>query len=239
MRTLAAQQGPPQRRMPAQADSLRQRMTPCDMMMRHMSAGMMGRSSDSTRAAMQMMMADPLMRSAMLLRTLPALGDTLGLSAEQAANLQRYRDEYQQKRQETTAAIADKHRELQAAFAAAEPDPDRVRDLLEEAADLRAELMALGYETSVRMHASCAHRRAARAPDSDAANADAAAHGEHEPRADDGDDGRRLHDAERDDGDDAGRHVAGHATANAGAAESARRRSSPLTWFFAAKRATV
>src|SRR5690606_15375213 len=123
---VAAQQGPPQRRMPAQADSLRQRMMPCDMMMRHMSAGMMGRSSDSTRAAMQMMMADPLMRSAMLLRTLPALGDTLGLSAEQAANLQRYRDEYQQKRQETTAAIADKHRELQAAFAAAEPDPDRV-----------------------------------------------------------------------------------------------------------------
>lgn len=115
---------------------------------RVMGPGMMQRMHGMHRRMMQR----PLHRTGMAAFLLPALADTLGLSPQQAEQLERMKQTLLTRHREHRQQTQARRSELRSLFEEeARPDPETVREHLRTVAGLRAEQRALLYETGQSM----------------------------------------------------------------------------------------
>lgn len=147
MLTALPAQAQPQRGMMARSDSIRGFMMG-PMQGQMMGAGMM----QMMRGMHQQMMQNPMHRTSMIAFMLPALADTLGLSEEQVAQLNRLQNDMRAQRQAHRAQMMTHRQALMGLFGADEqPAADAVREHLSAMAVLRANQQAALYETGQQM----------------------------------------------------------------------------------------
>ena len=84
---------------------------------------------------------------------LPELQSELGLSTQQVTQLRQLKQEMLSKGKEFSTQIAAKRKELDALLGPGTSKGDQVKKLFEQIANLRAQQMYTGYETSTKMRA--------------------------------------------------------------------------------------
>jgi hypothetical protein len=100
----------------------------------------------------QRMMQNPMHRSNMMIFMLPTLADTLGLSDQQAEQVNKLKSEAMTQRSEHREQLMAQRRELMGLFEGDEhPAPEAVRRHLTTMAEMRASQQASMYETAHRM----------------------------------------------------------------------------------------
>jgi cell division protein FtsB len=96
-------------------------------------------------------MHDPLDQSTMTVFLLPYMRQELGLSAQQANELNRLKQDLLTKAKEISTRIAEKQKELDTLLASNTAKPAQVKTLLEEIANLKAQRQFAGFETASKM----------------------------------------------------------------------------------------
>ena len=121
------------------------------MMMQGQMGGMMGMMQAMGGRGMQRMMNNPVHRSMMYVHVLPTMADTLGLSNDQVAQLEKLQQEFQKERQQAMETMMSTRKEMHGMMQGDTPDPDQVRALMQKMAGQHADMMATGYEIGTRM----------------------------------------------------------------------------------------
>ncbi|MFV1980313.1 MAG: hypothetical protein ACC655_04100 [Rhodothermia bacterium] len=96
-------------------------------------------------------MNDPLKRSTLLIQVLPTMKETLDLSDEQVAGLERIAQDYTQRKAQESERAENDDQQIQDLLGTEAPDPAQLKTLLRSAATVRADIAAMGYEAAVAM----------------------------------------------------------------------------------------
>jgi hypothetical protein len=100
------------------------------------------------------MMGGPMNQSVMTPFLLPELQSELGLSAQQVTQLRQLKQEMLTKGKDFSTQIAAKRKELDALLAPGTSKGEQVKKLFEQIANLRAQQLYTGYETTTKMKAA-------------------------------------------------------------------------------------
>ncbi len=96
-------------------------------------------------------MNDPLKHSTLLIQVLPTMKETLDLSDEQVAGLERIAQDYTQRKAEESERVEKADQQIQDLLGTEAPDPAQLKTLLRSAATVRADIAAMGYEAAAAM----------------------------------------------------------------------------------------
>ena len=99
-------------------------------------------------------MAGPMHQTVMTPFLLPELQSELGLSAQQVTQLRQLKQEMLTKGKDFSSQIAAKRKELDALLAPGTSKGEQVKKLFEQIANLRAQQLFTGYETTTKMKAA-------------------------------------------------------------------------------------
>lgn len=113
-------------------------------------------------AAMESHMNNPVHREVMTIFGLPEMQSELGLSATQANDLQRLKQELLAKSDELSQQIAMRRKELDGLLAGDTSRTGTVKTLFEKIANMQAELQYAGFETANRMKAGLTREQKAK-----------------------------------------------------------------------------
>lgn len=120
-----------------------------DQMQGGMRGGMM--QGGMMRMMMQRMTSDPVQRSVMQVYVLPALGDSLGLSADQAERLEAAKNQFAEQRQEIQKKLRAQEQQLGETMKGEQPDLSRAEALLTGRAALEADAQMAALRAAAEM----------------------------------------------------------------------------------------